>query len=279
MYQWLNNCGLSQKYNCTNIILYHIVLNVSQLLYWNMEDKFYCGKRENSRWNILPKYWTGKTVAGWPDLHMVLIFPIVWRDSLKLSLFSIHQLKSPAMQELFKKFYVYKHGEHFLNYIVVVSKCSSEHDDKTYMILMLWLLGCLSKTNANNTMKKCRWCDMIRQYFRMSYYRYITGVYKSYLPGLNRTLRSSSVPRTVLPLDTSEFSTIKDNRINLTYWSKELDRWLVSLDNKVVSHLKIGPFQKSLINNHFQHLQFQQRWFFFFLFVVFSSLEQAHLSL
>jgi len=29
----------------------------------------------------------------------------------------------------------------------------------------------------------------------MSYYRYITGVYKSYLPELNRTLRSSSVPR------------------------------------------------------------------------------------
>ena len=32
---------------------------------------------------------------------------------------------------------------------------------------------------------------------RMSYYRYITGVYKSYWPELNRTLRSSSVPRTV----------------------------------------------------------------------------------
>jgi len=31
----------------------------------------------------------------------------------------------------------------------------------------------------------------------MSYYRYITGVYKSYWPGLNRTLRSSSVPRSV----------------------------------------------------------------------------------
>jgi len=29
----------------------------------------------------------------------------------------------------------------------------------------------------------------------MSYYRYITGVYKSYWPELNRTLRSSSVPR------------------------------------------------------------------------------------
>ena len=29
----------------------------------------------------------------------------------------------------------------------------------------------------------------------MSYYRYITGVYKSYWPELNRTLRSSSSPR------------------------------------------------------------------------------------
>merc|ERR1712131_531474 len=32
---------------------------------------------------------------------------------------------------------------------------------------------------------------------RMSYYRFITGVYKSYWPELNRTLRSSSVPRHV----------------------------------------------------------------------------------
>merc|ERR1711962_1394078 len=32
---------------------------------------------------------------------------------------------------------------------------------------------------------------------RMSYYRYITGLYKSYWPELNRTLRSSSVPRTL----------------------------------------------------------------------------------
>lgn len=31
----------------------------------------------------------------------------------------------------------------------------------------------------------------------MSYYRYITGVYKSYWPQLNRSLRSSSVPRHV----------------------------------------------------------------------------------
>ena len=29
----------------------------------------------------------------------------------------------------------------------------------------------------------------------MSYYRYITGIYKSYWPELNRTLRSSSSPR------------------------------------------------------------------------------------
>lgn len=35
----------------------------------------------------------------------------------------------------------------------------------------------------------------------MSYYRYITGVYKSYWPGLNRTLRSSSVPRSVPDID------------------------------------------------------------------------------
>jgi len=36
----------------------------------------------------------------------------------------------------------------------------------------------------------------------MSYYRYITGVYKSYWPQLNRTLRSSSVPRSVPRLET-----------------------------------------------------------------------------
>jgi len=35
----------------------------------------------------------------------------------------------------------------------------------------------------------------------MSYYRYITGIYKSYWPGLNRTLRSSSVPRNVPDID------------------------------------------------------------------------------
>jgi len=35
----------------------------------------------------------------------------------------------------------------------------------------------------------------------MSYYRYITGLYKSDWPQLNRTLRSSSVPRTVPDLD------------------------------------------------------------------------------
>lgn len=40
----------------------------------------------------------------------------------------------------------------------------------------------------------------------MSYYRYITGVYKSYWPGLNRTLRSSSVPRTVPDLDTGRYT-------------------------------------------------------------------------
>jgi len=40
----------------------------------------------------------------------------------------------------------------------------------------------------------------------MSYYRYITGVYKSYWPQLNRTLRSSSVPRRVPDIDTDRFS-------------------------------------------------------------------------
>jgi len=40
----------------------------------------------------------------------------------------------------------------------------------------------------------------------MSYYRYITGVYKSYWPQLNRTLRSSSVPRRVPELDPSRYT-------------------------------------------------------------------------
>ena len=40
-------------------------------------------------------------------------------------------------------------------------------------------------------------CTFTPSFTRMSYYRYITGVYKSYWPELNRTLRSSSVPRTV----------------------------------------------------------------------------------
>jgi hypothetical protein len=40
----------------------------------------------------------------------------------------------------------------------------------------------------------------------MSYYRYITGVYKSYLPQLNRTLRSSSVPRSVPDIDSGRRS-------------------------------------------------------------------------
>lgn len=39
----------------------------------------------------------------------------------------------------------------------------------------------------------------------MSYYRYITGIYKSYWPELNRTLRSSSVPRTVPDRDPGRY--------------------------------------------------------------------------
>merc|ERR1712038_461021 len=45
----------------------------------------------------------------------------------------------------------------------------------------------------------------------MTYYRYITGVYKSYWPELNRTLRSSSVPRHVpqpVPARTSRASSV-----------------------------------------------------------------------
>jgi hypothetical protein len=40
----------------------------------------------------------------------------------------------------------------------------------------------------------------------MSYYRYITGVYKSYWPQLNRTLRSSSVPRSTPDLDLGRYT-------------------------------------------------------------------------
>ena len=40
----------------------------------------------------------------------------------------------------------------------------------------------------------------------MSYYRYITSVYKSDWPALNRTLRSSSCPRSVPDLETGRFS-------------------------------------------------------------------------
>jgi len=39
----------------------------------------------------------------------------------------------------------------------------------------------------------------------MSYYRYISSIYSSHLPELNRTLRSSSVPRTVCPVDYSRY--------------------------------------------------------------------------
>ena len=40
----------------------------------------------------------------------------------------------------------------------------------------------------------------------MSYYRYIASVYSSNIPQLNRSLRSTSVPRTVIPMDYCEFS-------------------------------------------------------------------------
>merc|ERR1712106_860301 len=40
----------------------------------------------------------------------------------------------------------------------------------------------------------------------MSYYCYITGIYKSYRPKLNRTLRSSSVPRHVPEIDPGRYA-------------------------------------------------------------------------
>jgi len=40
----------------------------------------------------------------------------------------------------------------------------------------------------------------------MSYYRYIASVYSSNIPQLNRCLRSTSVPRTVLPVDYSRYA-------------------------------------------------------------------------
>merc|ERR1712089_17858 len=46
---------------------------------------------------------------------------------------------------------------------------------------------------------------------RMSYYRYITGLYKSYWPELNRTLRSSSVPRTLPETDPGGSKRYMDN--------------------------------------------------------------------
>jgi len=42
--------------------------------------------------------------------------------------------------------------------------------------------------------------------YAMSYYRYITGLYKSFKPELNRTLRSSSVPRNVPDFDPGRYS-------------------------------------------------------------------------
>ena len=54
----------------------------------------------------------------------------------------------------------------------------------------------------------------------MSYYRYITGVYKSYWPELNRTLRSSSSPRHVplpVPSEIMSHNQIKSSRITGDY--------------------------------------------------------------
>jgi len=53
----------------------------------------------------------------------------------------------------------------------------------------------------------------------MSYYRYISGLYSSHLPQLNRTLRSTSVPRTSHTVDTSRYS--RSNSVPpSTYYSR-----------------------------------------------------------
>ena len=56
----------------------------------------------------------------------------------------------------------------------------------------------------------------------MTYYRYITGVYKSYWPELNRTLRSSSVPRHVpqpVPSRTTRASSLPPSPVFTTRYS------------------------------------------------------------
>merc|ERR1712183_77003 len=58
--------------------------------------------------------------------------------------------------------------------------------------------GKLSETKRSRT--------QYNELLNMSYYRYITGVYKSFMPELNRTLRSSSVPRHVPQLDTARYT-------------------------------------------------------------------------
>jgi len=67
----------------------------------------------------------------------------------------------------------------------------------------------------------------------MSYYRYITGIYKSYLPQLNRSLRSSSVPRRVPEIDTSRYS--RSSSVPPSFYS--------SSDSSFVSRYSATPFR------------------------------------
>jgi len=74
---------------------------------------------------------------------------------------------------------------------------------------------------------------------RMSYYRYITGVYKSYLPELNRTLRSSSVPRTVLPLDTSRY--VRSSSVPPSYFDPNFCRPSTPFNDRAKRAVSVPP--------------------------------------
>lgn len=70
----------------------------------------------------------------------------------------------------------------------------------------------------------------------MSYYRYITGVYKSYQPSLNRPLRSSSVPRHVPKLEVR--TTSRNSRASSV---PPLDSWRFSATPFRDRAMSVGP--------------------------------------
>ena len=61
---------------------------------------------------------------------------------------------------------------------------------------------CAGQRAVVRTVERSIWThEVVMRSDIMSYYRYIPSIYKSYWPGLNRTLRSSSVPRHVPDID------------------------------------------------------------------------------